>query len=225
MSARLSSALFAIAFAALARAAAPSAAPPPATAVVGPDAVWSPPAGFLASLHEACDARAGDFGDCFVAEMEKAGAPAAAVGFARRTGNQGYLREFREHGIVDVALAEYPFRANENAVCFLANGEPPMIDVDDPARIDRQALSYNAVYAGIVKAYPNVAIFPGRRTGELAVTTSPLRNGGQRFLVDYSLLDGCHACARVGSLRMAFDFGVEGKFVDTRIAAVRALRR
>ena len=155
--------------------------------------------------------------------MAKAGAPAAAVAFARRIGNQGYLREFRSTGVVDIASAEYPYRANENAVCFLVNGQPPMIDVDDASLISKADLMFNRVYAGLVKAYPNLAIFPGRRSGETAVKTAALKSGGQQFRVDYSLLDGCHACAPVGALRMAYDFDVTGRYVGARVSAVRAI--
>jgi len=218
----------ALIFAVASRVAAQSAAPPapasPAPAAVGSDAVWAPPEGFLAGMHAACDGgREGSFGACFVEQMTRAGAPAAVVAFARRTDDLGYLREFRDTGRVDVACAEYPFRANENSVCFLVNGEPPMIDVDDASRIDREALAYDATYAALRKKYPNLAIFPGRRTGDLAVRASTLRLGGQRFAVDYSLVDGCHACARVGSLRLGFDFDVAGRFIATRVLLVRAL--
>ena len=45
---------------------------------------------------------------CFLRAMKKAGAPAAAVDFAKRTGGQGYLTQFRKAGIVDVAYASLP---------------------------------------------------------------------------------------------------------------------
>ncbi len=63
-----------------------------------------------------------------------------------------------------MAFAEYPFRANENAVCLLVNGEPPLLDVDDLARLDRAALAANADYSVLARQYPNLAIFPGRRS-------------------------------------------------------------
>lgn len=218
MRARLTPALLAVA--ALARGQAN--APPPVTA----DAVWTPPAGFLSAMHAACDARSGAaFGECFVAEMTKAGAPPAAVVFARRTDNQGYLVEFRDTGVVDVGCAEYPFRANENGVCFLLNGEPPLLDVDDPKWIGKSTLLANPAYGGLAKKYPDVAIFPGPRSSELAVIAVPLPGGAQRFQVDYSLRDGCHACARVGVLRMDFDFDASGRFAGTKVSSARAVRR
>jgi hypothetical protein len=224
MRAPLAGILLAIAAAAAAQPAAPTAAPAPPPAPIGADAIWTPPDGFLAAMHKACDKpKAGDLGACFVAQMGKAGASAAAVDFARRTENQGYLREFRATGVVDIAFATYPYRANENAVCFLVNGQPPMIDVDDPSLIKKDELLFNRVYDGLAKKYPNISIFPARRTSELAVMPASLRSGGQQFRVDYSLLDGCHACARVGSLRMAYDFDVNGRYVGAKVSAVRAL--
>ena len=186
-------------------------------------AIWTPPADFLAAMHRACDGTSGDFGACFVSEMEKAGAPPAAVAFARRTGNQGFLEAFRATGgPVDVAVAEFPFRANENAVCFLVNGAPPMLDVDDPRHLDRDALRRDAVYAGLLRAHPNVAVFPGPRSRTDAVVVTRLPDGGLVFRVPYALTDGCHACARVGELRLDFDFDASGRFAGTRVASVRA---
>ncbi len=187
------------------------------------DAVWSPPADFAGAMHRACDGRSGDFGACFVGEMEKAGPPAAALAFARRTGDQGYLEEFRATGgRVDVAVAQYPFRANENAVCFLVNGAPPLIDVDDPRYLDRDALRRDPVYAGILRARPDAAVFPGPRSKADAVVDARLPDGGQTFRVPYALTDGCHACARIGALTLEFDFDASGRFAGTRVASVRA---
>jgi len=189
-------------------------------------AVWAPPEEFVAAMHRACDGQRGDFGACFVGEMQKAGAPSPAVAFARRTHDQGYLEIFRATGgPVDVAVARYPFRANENAVIFLVNGSPPMLDVDDPRYLDRDALRGNAVYAGLLRAHPNVAVFPGTRSKAEAIVVSRLSDGGQVLRVPYALTDGCHACARLGDLRLDFDFDAAGRFAGTRVAAVRAASR
>jgi hypothetical protein len=187
-------------------------------------AVWTPPEGFVAAMHRACDAGAGGgFGACFVEAMRRAGAPDAAVAFAHRTGDQGYLTAFREAGAVGVACAEYPFRANENAVCFLVDGAPPMVDVDDPRDRDESALKSNAVYAGLLRRYPHLAIFPGPRSVD-AIATVPGPGGATTFRVEFVLVDGCHACERVGALRLDFDFDASARFAGTRIAAVRAAR-
>ena len=223
MSARVPALLAAGIFAlGAARAAAKTSENAPAVRVTS-DAVWSPPEGFVAAMHRACDARSGgDFGACFVEEMRRAGASEAAVAFARRTGDQGYLKEFRTTGgPVDAGCAVYPFRANENAVCFLVNGAPPMLDVDDPKFLDQGLLRRNPAYAGLLRAYPNLAVFPGPRAIDDGVDVHLLPEGGQFFRVNYVLVDGCHACARVGVLRLDFDFDAAGRFAGTRVASVR----
>ena len=222
MIARRAAFLFAFAAASLAQEGAP---PAPAPSPVGPDAVWTPPSTFLAAMHKACDKGApARFGECFVAQMKKAGAPEAALAFARRTGNQGYLHDFRNTGKVDVAHADYPFRANQNQVCFLVNGDPSMIDVDDPKWISKAMLDANPVYADLLQRFPNLAIFPGVRFGETSPAGANLKSGGQRFDLDFLLRDGCRACTAVGSMKVAFDFDVNGKFVETQIGRVRARR-
>src|SRR5690242_19652963 len=102
------------------------------TAPIGPDAVWNPPASFNETFRAACAKLEGaTFSDCFVAQMAKAGAPAGAVAFSKRVGGMGFARAFHDEGKVDVVWAEYPYRANENRVCLLVNGDPAIIDVDD----------------------------------------------------------------------------------------------
>jgi hypothetical protein len=195
----------------------PGAPPKP----VGPGAVWSPPMGFLASVHAACDGKSGDeFGACFVDRMKAAGASPAVLDFARRTGNLGYLRRFRDDPLVGVAWAEFPFRANQNSVCFLVNGLPPWIDVDDLSLVSPAALEANADWVALAKANPKLAIFPGDRFGEDAIVAAPRRGGGERFAAEYALVDGCHACARLGVLRLGFDFDGEGKYLGVSVLAV-----
>ena len=189
---------------------------------IGADAVWSPPADFLSRFHSACDALRGPaFNDCFVDKMRAAGAPPPALAFARRTGGMGYLRAFRDTGKVDVAYAEYPFRANENQVCLLVNGHPPWIDVDDVSLLDRQALAADRTYGVILKNYPKAMIFPSDRGGPSLPGARRFRDGGLEFLVDYVLRDGCHACAGVGSVRFVVRFDGAGKFLGTTVGSVR----
>lgn len=205
--------------------AAQDAAPPaPALPPVGPDAEWAPAPTFLAAMHKACDKKPAQFGECFVAQMKKAGASEPALAFARRTGNLGYLRDFRDAGKVDVAQAEYPFRANQNQVYFLVNGDPPMMDIDDPKWISADALAANRTYAELLKRFPKLAIFPGFRSGTTVPVPANLKNGGQLFGVDFLLKDGCRACTTVGSMKVGFEFDVNGKFLQANVGPVRARR-
>ena len=61
--------------------------------------------------------------------------------------------------------------------------------------------------------------------GDRSITQPPkmiVQSGkGQRFVVEYRLLNGCHACERVGRARFAFDFDAEGKFLGSTLLDVR----
>jgi hypothetical protein len=189
---------------------------------IGPDALWQPGMGFLQQVHEACDKTGPGFGQCFVEQMQKFGAPAAAIAFTRRTDNQGILRDFRSVGPVDIAYAVYLFRANENQVCFLVNGEPPMIDVDNIHYFPQASLEKNPAFLKIKSRYPSAAIFPGDRGGSKYPRVIHLGGGGLRFLVNYHLNNLCHACARIGFAEVAFDFDSGGKFLKTKVVKVSA---
>ncbi len=189
-----------------------------AAAAAGPDAVWSPPATFRETFHGACDAAGQEISACFLREMATAGASPAAVAFARLTGGQGYLVRFRETGIVDVAYAEYPFRANENRVVFLVNGHPPMIDVD--TEFDERALEGDNVFASLRRGTSNLTIFPGDRSDARFPRVLPRTDGGTEFVVPYELTDGCHACKVLADALIAFVFDANGRLLGTSVVRV-----
>ena len=182
------------------------------------DAVWHPDQGFLDRAHRQCDARAGvNFATCLGAAMAKAGASAAALAFARRLGNDGYLQALKETaGPVAVAHVLYPFRANENEAWLLVNGTPPLIDVDDQQYLALAAMRTSGAYEEIRRRYPNVTFWPGDR----GVAGPAVAQVGREFVVDYLLRDLCHACATIGRVRYAFDFNANGKFLGTRLVSV-----
>lgn len=181
-------------------------------------AVWRPPAGFMARFHGECDGRRGaGFDACFVAAMQRAGASAAAVDFARHLDGEAYLQRLDQTGgPVAVAHVFYPFRANENDAWLLVNGTPPLIDVDDSKYLAFAALHAALPYREIERHFPNVSFWPGDRG-----TAKPqIRMAGQEIVVGYLLRDQCHACAIVGEARFAFDFDHSGRFLGTRLVSV-----
>jgi hypothetical protein len=134
--------------------------------------------------------------------------------------DNGFMRDFKDTGAVDIAFVDFPFAANENQHCMLINGTPNVIDVDDYKVIPREELPKNPDYAALKQQYPNVAVFPGDRNGTSFITETKTPGGGQQFLVPYVLVDGCHACARVGKLDLAFEFDKTGKFLGAKGAKV-----
>lgn len=187
---------------------------------IGADALWQPGMQGMQDIKEKCGS-APDFGACFAAQMQKEGASPQAVAFTKLTGNTGFMRDFRETGRVDVAYVNYPFRANENQGCLLVNGSPRTVDVDDTSIFSKNDLLKNSQYAGLAKKYPNVTIFPGDRSGTNYPVAENLAGGGQRFVVSYRLLDGCHACERLGSVSYAFDFDAKGKFLGAKFQTLQ----
>jgi hypothetical protein len=188
---------------------------------VGADVVWKPPADFRATVEKACTDRGGAFAECFLEEMRRSGAPEAAIAFTRRLGDPAYAVAFRDTGRVDVVAVESPFRANENALVYLVNGEPPALDIDDLSRLNLASFSNFPAWAGLKKTYPNLAFFPADRGPDHPPRLVKLRTGGQRFVVVYMLHDGCHACTVVGYARVGWDFDAEGRFLGTETIQVR----
>lgn len=188
---------------------------------VGKEAVWKSGTGVIDGIREKCSSLKGaQFSDCFISSMESAGASPQALAFTRSNGNTAYLRDFREMGRVDVAYVHYPFRANENDGCFLVNGDPPVIDVDDPKYQPKDGLQKDRRYNSLIKGFPKVSVWPGPRSGTDYPLLQKLAGNGQRFVVRYRLLNGCHACERLGNGWFAFDFDSSGKFVGTRVMGI-----
>ena len=184
-------------------------------------ALFQPGMSTMQAARETCAKGPGaEFGKCFVQQMQAAGASPQAVAFMHAIQNNGFMRDFVDAGRVSIAFADFPFAANENQHAFLVNGKPSVIDVDDYAVIPRNDLSKDPEYAALLKKFPNLSVFPGDRAGTQFITAKALPNGGQRFLVPYVLVDGCHACARVAKLALAFDFDKEGKFLGAKVANV-----
>lgn len=184
-------------------------------------AVFQPGMSTMQAARETCAKGLGaEFGNCFVKQMQAAGASPEAVAFMRAIHNNGFMRDFVESGHVDIAFADFPFAANENQHALLVNGQPRLIDVDDYSVIPRKHLPGNPEYAALLKKFPNLSVFPGDRTGTKFITAETTSEGGQRFVVPYVLVDGCHACARVGKLELAFVFDKAGVFLGAKVASV-----
>lgn len=187
-------------------------------AQIGASAVWKPKneESVINQLHD-CGMRRVDgneqaFADCVADVMEKAGASPAAVAFTRATGGEAYATAFRPAGRVDVVFAMNPFMANGNDQTYFVNGTPPLVRVDDAA-MDLD-ITKDPGYAAILARFPKAFLFPHAESKP----REQLRpGGGQRFLVDFPLVDGCHACARAGAATLAYDFDPQGNYLGATL--------
>ncbi len=73
----------------------------------------------------------------------------------------------------------------------------------------------------IKEKFPKVMLFGGDRSLKQPPKMIALSGKGQRFVVEYRLLNGCHACERVGGAQFAFDFDADGKFLGTTLLEVQ----
>src|SRR5271155_3957186 len=200
-------------------------APHPVTHVSAA-AVWNPPVDMLAAIRVKCgEADPTHIERCFLNEMKSAGASPEALAFAESlAASLGvvYLRAFRRLEKVDIAYIEYAFRANELESVLLVNGNPSPIDVDDDRFTVDAELRKNAAYAALADQYPQISVWPGDRFDSKLPAVTSTGWGIQTFLVQYTLRDGCHACAEVGNLTLAFNFDTQGNFQGARVANVAA---
>ena len=154
--------------------------------------------------------------------MKSTGASEEAMAFVKEFAANGlaYVRAFRDTGRVDIAYIEYLFRANDLDGVLLVNGTPPIIDVDDYKFLSQEDLRKNDDYDALLQKYPNVNVFPGDRY-HTDWPKAILSSSGQKFEVSYLLLDGCHACAGIGTAILAFDFDSSGRFTRAGLMDVQ----
>ena len=155
--------------------------------------------------------------------MKSAGASDEAMAFVKEFAANGlaYVRAFRDTGRVDIAYIEYLFRANDLDGVLLVNGTPPIIDVDDHKFLSQEDLRKDDDYAALLQKYPNVNVFPADRFHTDSVVASFSTDSGPDFTVEYLLQDGCHACARIGTLVVSFMFDGSGRLAEVRALGVR----
>jgi hypothetical protein len=150
--------------------------------------------------------------------MRAAGASPQAMAFAKAHSDKGliFVRAFRKVGVVDIAYVEYPFRANELEGVLLVNGDPSIIDVDSQKFVKRENFSTNPTYATQANKHPQISIWPGDRYHTDKPIVKNLGSGQQSFAVDYILRNGCHACAKIGTVSLIFTFDQQGRFGGTQ---------
>jgi hypothetical protein len=181
---------------------------------------WTIPGTFIASAHAACP-DASKISDCFISQMSKAGAPAAAVAFARRLykengGDLGIMTGFQAMGPVACAWITYPLRANTNYGLLFVNGKPPIVNVEDLKLLDQKTMKQSDQFKDLKSGqFPNVDVWPGDRDGTTWPNSQIGPDGGVQFAVDYPLINGCHACARAGRAIFNWNFDAQGKFLGT----------
>ena len=195
----------------------------PGEAKITASSIWLPPQDFVTKAHTACDKamNPASFTECFINQMSAAGASAAALSFTRMLYQQngglvGIMTAFKPYGPVDAVQVLYPLRANDNYALLLVNGDPQIIDVDDLQKLNHQAMEDDPMFQLAKKQYPQIDMWAGDRSGNSPwPREESTAGGGMEFIVNYPVLNGCHACQRVGQARYRWEFDASGKFLRT----------
>jgi hypothetical protein len=161
---------------------------------------------------------------CLLRAMQAGAASSKAVAFARwyytfSEGDSAFIYRLLKSrfGVVSIAEIELPGRANTNSIYIFVNGIPAVINPEEGFTTKLQ-WTKNAAFLAIKRAHPNAGVFPN----EDFVGESVRPNGGQRFTIAAPIVDGCHACARVGIVYIGFDFG---PFGSARAPVITAVHR
>ncbi|TXH68467.1 MAG: hypothetical protein E6Q83_13670 [Thiothrix sp.] len=163
------------------------------------NAVWNASIEKSAPLFLKCsNANAPKQVTCLAEGMKKAGASTAAIDVMKSLKGDGYLMQFTEKGSIDLGTMAYPLRANTNEAAVLLmpnklistelNSVPPFNK--DPK------------YATLKKKYPNLDIWPNSAQFN---NMKKLSSGDTRFVFNYPVVDGCHACGISWHAEVALD--------------------
>jgi hypothetical protein len=190
---------------------------------IGPSAVWQMPEAFRTVVLKKCgdSTQPPSFAQCFITQMAQGGAPAAAVAFTRELykanggGDVGIMSGFHKVGPVDIAWINYPLRANTNNGLLFVNGQPRILDVEDLKLLDQTDMQQDPQFQNTKAQFPNASVWPGDRDGTTWPNSQPGPNGGVQFTVGYPLINGCHACERVGFVMFNWNFDSQGKVLGT----------
>ena len=134
--------------------------------------------------------------NCILEYMKKSGASDEALNFTGKIvpdafGSDGYLETFEDKGRVDLGFVFLPVRANTNGAFVFLNGSPTLVSSEQRG-VEQLDISGDSNYSMLKKQYPQLQIW-GNGAGFVSEHANNI--GGQRFILDYDLVNYCHACS------------------------------
>ena len=198
---------------------------------IGEEAVWNASGSDLNEVLKTCSgSHPSAYNDCFIEQMGGY-ASSDAVAFsqllaAQRPPRAGYLAGMREAGLVDLGYVVYPGNSKPAQGWVLMNGIPALVNVDDLAVLPRQQMEKDEQFAILKKFHPQlrVAVANDQRSADASPQIEPLPNGGERFIILYSLQEQCESCAPLAHASFGFDFDAAGEFLGAKFIKITALQ-
>jgi hypothetical protein len=190
---------------------------------VSESAVWSPSRDELAQINHACNANAPGYAQCFIKQMSELGAPDDSISFTRQYAEQNngvvaVLEDFRPVDSVDLGYAYFPGASETNHGWLLVNGIPSIINVDNPDLLPETQMEKDPQYLALRQNHPKASIIfdEAERAAGALPEMMTLSDSNQRFLVPYSIKDGCRNCPLLGHAYYSFDFDPAGQLLGVK---------
>jgi hypothetical protein len=198
---------------------------------IGEEAVWNAGGDDLHEIQKTCTSPdSAAYNQCFIEQMGGY-ASSDAVAFsqllaAQRTPRVGYLAGIRETGLVDLGYVVYPSSQGPGQGWVLMNGIPALVNVDDLAILPKPEMEKDAQFTILQKFHPQIrlAVTNDQRSPDSSPQIEPLPNGGQRFVVLYSLEDPCDHCPPAAQASFGFDFDAAGEFLGAKFIKLTAVQ-
>lgn len=195
---------------------------------ISSEAVWAASDQDLLRLDQLCSNQAAsNYSQCFVAHMPDFGASEEAVDFTQdyvqqNHGRLAILRGFYPMDAVDLGYVYFPAGKDVRQGWLLLNGFPSVINVDNLDQLPQSVMGRHPVWAELHKRYSALKLFPDDtvRSADAAPQMDELPDGGQRFIIQYPLRNGCRSCALVGHAAFSFDFDSTGKLILVRFVSI-----
>jgi len=191
---------------------------------IGPNAVWIPSISVSDNLDKLDKCRAytdspPEIKKCLANLMRQGLASEDAIEFMKLTGGEGWMEAFKIDCGANIAITTNPFMANDNYRVFIVNNNPKIIEVfldnEDILKLTAE-LKNNEVFKSLKRKNPNTIIWP---KGGFEIVQK-LDRGGRRLIFIFNLLDGCHACGRLGNIHIGYDFDNKGNFSGKKLVGV-----
>jgi hypothetical protein len=199
---------------------------------ISDEAVWNAGNDDLRAIDQACkNASGAGYSECFIDQMGGY-ASSDAVAFTQLLASQkpqrlGYLAGMRESGIVDLGYVAYPGNAQPSQGWALMNGVPALINVDDLSILPKAEMEKDARFKALRNDHPKLqlAVMDDQRQPGSSPQIEPLGEGGNRFVVPYSLKEDCAGCAPIADVNFGFDFNAAGQFLGVKFLSIDNLHR
>lgn len=185
---------------------------------IGRGSIWKPDDKKIADMREECSKDVYPaFDDCLLEKMKEFGASAKALEFTQLLMKAEYpfcfMSAFREMGKVDAAEVSCPFMANTMGFTLLVNGDPRIFQPGNYEYLKNIDISKDPRYPAIIKKFPKAELwFKGN-----LITMNKAINGGQQFVWEHLIMNGCSACEVAGSAIITYDFDKTGKFIGVKL--------